>query len=77
MSRVTQCDLKSGTWRTTSWIPADDAVIGKVIRLRGDGKDWTVATTYATVDRVAVRDAQHNSKDIWKATSGNSPIGHK
>ncbi len=75
--KLTQCDLSSASWRTTAWIPSELAGVGEVLRFRSDDKLWTVTAVYATVNRDSVKDSQHNAKNIWRATSGDAPIGHK
>lgn len=69
----TQCDLVSGTHRTTVWLPGRPGV-GQLVRLPGDSKAWTVSKTYSSLDTVS---KQHDAKRLWVATSGSLPIGHK
>ena len=77
MDRVTQCKLVCGNTETTTWIASKHAHVGKQVRLAGDGRWWDVVATYSTADRKSVQNQQHNSGDIWKATSGSMPVGHK
>lgn len=69
----TQCDLVSGVYRTTVWLPGKPGV-GHLVRLPGDKRAWTVSKAYSSLDTVS---KQHDSKRLWVATSGSLPIGHK
>lgn len=74
---LTQCDLRSGTWHTTAWIPTKSAAIGETVRFKDDDRHWIVTKTYQTAEKRHVNDAQHHASDVWNATSGKNPIGHK
>lgn len=73
---LTQCLLKSDNWFTVTWI-SSSIEIGQIIILKDNIKKWTVIEKYGSVLQKDIINTSHNSKKIWKATSGNSPIGHK
>lgn len=74
---MVQCHLTSNQWNQIAWIPRKFAVVGKLLKLHGDPGKWTVSATYAKANKRFVENLQHNAGDIWVATSGPSPIGHK
>ena len=71
----TQCRLVSGTLQTTAFIPTKFAVVNKALLIKGE--DWTVSEVFETVEYADIKDQQHNSGDIWSATSGSVIVGHK
>lgn len=57
------------------WFIKKQAIVGSSVLFRSEC--WIVKEVYSTVEFESVRDAAHNSKNIWIPTSGSSPIGHK
>lgn len=44
----TQCLLGFGNWRTVSWVPDKQAVVGQSVRLTKDPNTWTIPEAYRT-----------------------------
>lgn len=44
----TQCFLKRDNWMTVCWVPQNEAIVNKVVKI---GKDlWTIAEVYDTIE---------------------------
>ena len=79
-----QCILErrdnSSITRTISWIPEKFAIEGKILKLKDYGAwtdGWKVVAAFSRTKSGLVEKMQHNSKDIWTATSGPDPRGNK
>lgn len=75
-----QCELVKGTLKTVAWIEEKYAVLNKTVGMKTkDGLDegWKVTYIGQKMDYDYVRNASHNSSDIWIATSGPCPRGNK
>jgi len=80
-SFYTQCKLKRETLETVCFIPSIHAIAGKEVKVKKNDvwEDWIVKESYPTskVMLADIKDQQHKSGDIWKATSGAYVVGHK
>lgn len=72
----TQCDLESGDQKTTMWLHGKPKIGDRFVFLNNKQDVWTVTKVYTSLTDHAAPDP-HDAKRIWRATSGNSPIGHK
>ena len=77
-SLYTQCKLKKASSEKVAFIPTQFAVAGNELTLK-EGKEtgWVVVEVYATVEYATIKNQQHNSDNIWIATSGPCPRGNK
>ena len=75
----TQCKLVNGTVHYVAFIPSKFAKQDNEIVITENGvkKSWTVKDVYSRVELSEVKNQQHNSGDIWTATSGKYPRGNK
>lgn len=76
-----QCRLQRGNTETVSWIPAESAIVGKVLSLKEHGvwvDDWEVKLASGdSMPYDLIKDQAHNCGNIWEPSALITTRGNK